>query len=1361
LKRAFFISVLLIISCIKISSQQVGVEGVVNHYLDVDSVFNDTVRVVGSSQLDSFAIGDYVLFIQMTGATIVTISGFDTLPGTIDNERNCGKFEFLQIENIIAPENYIVFTSYLLNDYDNDEDLQLVKICTGDEITVTSDVESYAWDGEIGGIVALMAYDKLILNADINVSNQGFMGAGPEEDYTGGCRYGTLPDNPDTFYFDISRSNRAGNKGEGIITNSFTLRKGAGNALNGGGGGNGLYSGGAGGSSYGQGGAGGHQSETCGAGYQLILSQGGFGANEIFVDTICKAILGGGGGSSTENEDSGRSATDGGDGGGIVFILADTLIGNNYSIIANGQSVAGIATAGGGGGGGAGAIVIDAPNNNGDIRLFANGGNGGDTDDNCTGSGGGGGGGAIVHSGSTLLYNQAQLFEGLAGDTDFETCSEYKGSNGLPGLIISDVVLPLNGFLFNNIYGVDTICSGQVPDMIVGSQPKGGSGSYEYNWIQSTDKQTWDSAIGTSNLLVLSPDTLDTTTYFRRVVRSTHPIYKTEFTDSGKIIEIFVYPSIKNNELYVTDTICYNVVPQQITGGTVTGGEGTYQYNWQKSTNLTDWFTVSADSAFTEGALTNTAYYKRIVSSAQVCVDTSETDTITVLPTIKNNVFITNDTTICENNDAGLLVPKMPFDGDGTYTYEWQKSENSGQTWDVMASADSVISPGSLTDTTLYRRIVFSGNDNACIDTSDIRMVIVLPTLITNTVGTDSSRYCAGDIPNQITGSQPEGGDGVYTYRWLGKTESDWFIIDGETGINYPPSEIYDTTTYITRIVISGDDLACIDTAVPVLLDVVPYILNSLNLDSQSICENNTPAEFIVNGARGGSGSYIYEWISKVEGASWSPAAGTNNDSSYTPLPLPVTTYFARKVNSDICVDTSESVKITVYNNITNNYILGGSTHYTCYNDNIILNGSMPEDGKSGDYEFSWENAFDMINWVPVVGQTPADSQNFETAVLHDSVYFRRIVFSSSTHKECSDTSSSVKVLINPIPYGDIKSSMDTICTGDSIYVKINVNGVHSPWRVTVGGNTISRTKSGITSNNDSIPLTLINFDVIKLISIEDDSLCLADTAESSGIVNATVYEVPVADAGDDSEVCGLVHTLNATHSIYNSKGLWKTANGYFDNDTLYNTNVTNLEYGSATITWTETNWQCSDSSTIQVIFYEQPGSAEAGEDQNLSFVFATDLDALPPTVGYGTWTVSSGRGNFENDTLPNTVVTNMDYDNVFTWTVQNGVCLTVSDSVIITVNPLEVTKGFSHNGDGINDEFVINIDDAESTEIIIFDRQGHIVHKSDTYHEGNYWDGTNDNGKEVPEGTYFYILKIKVVGIDEVIIKSFVELIR
>jgi gliding motility-associated-like protein len=1363
LKRAFLIPVFLYIICSSLYSQEIG--GVVNYYLEVDSVFNDTVKVTGS--MDDFNEGDYVILIQMTGATILEQTYFPRWIGELEDRRNCGKYEFLQIEKKITPENYIVFTSYLLHDYDNDEKIQLVKIMTGDELTVSSQVTSYPWDRHKGGIVALMAFDRLILNANISVSGQGFRGAVPEDNYTGGCRSGLEP-NYDTCYFHYSQLNRAGDKGEGIVTTSFELLKGLGHALNGGGGGNGLYSGGAGGSSWGQGGRGGHQYEdiNCGSGVVLEYAQGGFGANKFFNDNMI--ILGGGGGAGTENKiDSGRIGSSGGNGGGMVFILANTLtgIGSGRSIQASGQGLTGIVNASGGGGGGGGVILMDVTNNNGNISLYARGGNGGSTGSNCTGSGGGGGGGVVMHSGATFQANQIQTTFGNKGSVDFG-CEIHAGNNGSPGTVIPGLILPLNGFLFNVLYGGDTICQGQVPATINASQPKGGDGSYSYQWIQSTDQSSWAPATGSSNLTSLSPVALDTTTYFRRIVSSTNPIDLSPVTDSGKIVKVLVYLTIKNNYIHVTDTICKNVVPQQLTGGILSGGggSGSYSYLWQRSTDLISWDPVSYDSAFYESApLAGTRYYRRIAASAQVCVDTSETDTITVLELITNNDFFRHDTAICYNDDAGKLVAKQPGNGDGTYSYEWQKSENSGEDWQPMAGTDPWIEPGQLTVSTLFRRIVYSGNDNACIDTSGSKKVNVVDSITSNNIFTDSSRYCAGDIPGIIHGRQPDGGTGTYSYKWLGKTASNWSVIAGETDSVYSPSDIFETTTSITRVVYSGQDDACIDTAASLVIDVVPYISNVLGLGDQSICENNTPAAFTADSAGGGAGGYIYQWLLQVEGsAAWNPAPIPNDNVSYSPGPLSVSTSYVRKVYSDICSDISDTIHVTVYELIRKSTIKGDTVRYACYNTSKLLEGSIPEGGNPGDYGYQWEYSDDLSGWTPASGVSPADQQSFRTSGLASTGYFRRIVYSSSAGRECSDTTGHVKVLINEIPVADIISAQDTICAGDSIYIRFNVSGGHSPWDVTVGTGAVSGTISGISSNYDSIPLTLYSSGNIKLISAEDDSSCFADTSQSYGIVNARVYPVPVAYAGGDTaEVCGREYVLNAAKSINNSRGLWETANATFDQPQNKNAKVTVNDYGIYTLIWTETYWQCFSSDTTQVIFYEAPASADAGEDQTLEFIFTAWLDALVPVVGYGTWSISSGSGTFDSDTAPNTVVQYLDYKNVLKWTVRNGVCKEVSDSINIIVNPLKVMKGFSPNGDGINDEFIIEVDNAEKVEILIFDRMGHIILQTDNYSEGNFWDGTNNNGNELPEGTYFYILKVKVEEKDEVMVKSYIELLR
>ena len=72
----------------------------------------------------------------------------------------------------------------------------------------------------------------------------------------------------------------------------------------------------------------------------------------------------------------------------------------------------------------------------------------------------------------------------------------------------------------------------------------------------------------------------------------------------------------------------------------------------------------------------------------------------------------------------------------------------------------------------------------------------------------------------------------------------------------------------------------------------------------------------------------------------------------------------------------------------------------------------------------------------------------------------------------------------------------------------------------------------------------------------------------------------------------------------------------------------------------------------------------------------------------------------------------------------------------------MNVYNGFTPNGDGINDTWVIdNIDKYPNNKVFIFNRWGNKLFQTSNYdNKNNYWDG-KANGKTVTSGTYFYII--------------------
>lgn len=83
-------------------------------------------------------------------------------------------------------------------------------------------------------------------------------------------------------------------------------------------------------------------------------------------------------------------------------------------------------------------------------------------------------------------------------------------------------------------------------------------------------------------------------------------------------------------------------------------------------------------------------------------------------------------------------------------------------------------------------------------------------------------------------------------------------------------------------------------------------------------------------------------------------------------------------------------------------------------------------------------------------------------------------------------------------------------------------------------------------------------------------------------------------------------------------------------------------------------------------------------------------------------------------------------------------------DSVLVIFEPCdgEVLNVFSPNGDGINDRFYFNRFSYDGVRCLIYNRWGQLICEISNL---DYWDGKHcGNGRDVPEGTYFYILEYR-----------------
>ncbi len=150
---------------------------------------------------------------------------------------------------------------------------------------------------------------------------------------------------------------------------------------------------------------------------------------------------------------------------------------------------------------------------------------------------------------------------------------------------------------------------------------------------------------------------------------------------------------------------------------------------------------------------------------------------------------------------------------------------------------------------------------------------------------------------------------------------------------------------------------------------------------------------------------------------------------------------------------------------------------------------------------------------------------------------------------------------------------------------------------------------------------------------------------------------------------------------------------------------------------------------------------ADAGLDQELTFIFNVRMQATLLPFETGKWTLVSGSGRIQDSHSPTTLVYGLSLgDNIFLWTVQNESCKAEKE-VNITVNDLFIPSVITPNNDGKNDYFSISPVDGP-VELIIFNRWGLIEYENKNYN--NNWDGRNRSGMILPNDTYFYILKFE-----------------
>ncbi|ALL07954.1 hypothetical protein AQ505_22205 [Pedobacter sp. PACM 27299] len=307
-----------------------------------------------------------------------------------------------------------------------------------------------------------------------------------------------------------------------------------------------------------------------------------------------------------------------------------------------------------------------------------------------------------------------------------------------------------------------SLCGTGDPGLITGSAALGGTGNPAYQWQFSTDNVTYTN-IALATAVNYDPGPITVSTWYRRLATSG----ACTVANISNVIKFTVNPVLTAGTIGAAQAFCQSGTPATFNELTpAAGGDQIYAYQWQSSTTsattgFADIAGATQISYTASSPITQTTYYRRtVISAASGCSPVSSPVVgVTVTPAISGNVLTTPVVTAyCGPSDPGIITGSIPSGGSGTYVYKWESSIDGGNTFTVVGGNTVNLTPGIVSQKTLFRRTVTSGS---CTSIS-IPVIINIDLAPTPSNAGPTQQQCATDL-FQLNGNVPVSGIGVWS----------------------------------------------------------------------------------------------------------------------------------------------------------------------------------------------------------------------------------------------------------------------------------------------------------------------------------------------------------------------------------------------------------------------------------------------------------------------------------------------------------------------------------------------------------------------------------------------------------------------
>ncbi|MGZ4117766.1 MAG: T9SS type B sorting domain-containing protein [Bacteroidia bacterium] len=576
--------------------------------------------------------------------------------------------------------------------------------------------------------------------------------------------------------------------------------------------------------------------------------------------------------------------------------------------------------------------------------------------------------------------------------------------------------------------------------------------------------------------------------------------------------------------------------------------------------------------------------------------------------------------------------------------------------------------------------------------------------------------------------------------NWLSSTDGG---VTWNNIVNTTPNQTYFNlaqTTCYEAVVQSG--VFPPDTSTAVCITIYPASVGGTISGGGTFCAGSGPGTLTLSGY---TGSILYWQYSTNAGATWTTITDTNNTYSYLNNTTN-TLYWAVVQNGGTCPsDTSTQVSFIVDPATVPGTISGAAS--VCASGN---SGTLTLSGYTGTI-LGWSSSTTSgASWTPISNTT--SSQTYLNLVT--TTWYHAIVQSGSCS---SDSTADVIITVSP-------PTVPGTITGGGAFCGVPATGT-----LTLSGYTgsilgwLSSTDNGVTwtpiINTTSTQAYTALPVTTWYTAIVQSGGCSVDTAniEIVSVAPATVAGIISSNA----TVCSSsnIDTLVLSGNVGNVTGWISSTNNGITWTAIADTTTSYIYSGLTATTWFAAIVQsgaCAiDTAAYAIITVLPPFPVFAGNDT--SIIAGQSLTLNGSGSGTPLWSNPSTLSNpaVFNPTATPTVTT------IYVLTVIDINGCPNSDAVVVTVSQLifngVVSNLFTPNGDGINDTwYVEGIQNFPDNEVFVYNIYGNEVYTKKAY--SNDWGGTY-NGAELPDGTYYYVIRFDKTP--DKIVKGSIDILR